>query len=246
MTDYLRDKIQACGGDPDRETLTLIKTKNGDNYYQAKDGNAYRVYKLIEHARSYNTVENPRQFYFAARAFGRFTMLLADYPADKLFETIPHFHDTPERYRQLDEAIAKDPLGRVKDVQADIDFVMKRREEAGRVVKAVAEGAVPVRVTHNDTKLNNVMLDEATGEGVCVIDLDTVMPGSLLYDFGDALRFGASSGAEDETDLSKIWFDMTLFGHFAKGYLEEVGPILTEAERELLPFAAKLMTLECR
>jgi len=245
VTEYLREKIKAAGGDPDRETLTVIKTKKGDNYYKAADGNCYRIYKFIDKALSYNKVENPTQFYNAAKSFGRFAMFLDKYPAETLHETIVDFHNTPVRYEQLDAAIKADPKGRVAEVQAEIDFAMARREEAGKVVRAIAEGKIPVRVTHNDTKLNNVMLDEKTGEGVCVVDLDTVMPGSLLYDFGDALRFGASSGAEDETDLSKIWFDMELYEAFAKGYLEETGAILTETEREYLPFSAKLLTLEC-
>ncbi len=245
VTEYLREKIKAVGGDPDRETLTVIKTKKGDNYYKASDGSCYRIYKFIDKALSYNKVENPTQFYNAAKSFGRFAMFLDKYPAETLHETIVDFHNTPVRYEQLDAAIKADPKGRVAEVQAEIDFAMARREEAGKVVRAIAEGKIPVRVTHNDTKLNNVMLDEKTGEGVCVVDLDTVMPGSLLYDFGDALRFGASSGAEDETDLSKIWFDMELYEAFAKGYLEETGAILTETEREYLPFSAKLLTLEC-
>ena len=245
VTEYLREKIKAAGGDPDRETLTVIKTKNGENYYKATDGNCYRIYKFIDKALSYNKVENPTQFYNAAKSFGRFAMFLDKYPAETLHETIVDFHNTPVRYEQLDAAIKADPKGRVAEVQAEIDFAMARREEAGKVVRAIADGKIPVRVTHDDTKLNNVMLDEKTGEGVCVVDLDTVMPGSLLYDFGDALRFGASSGAEDETDLSKIWFDMELYEAFAKGYLEETGAILTETEREYLPFSAKLLTLEC-
>ncbi len=245
VTGFLREKIKEAGGNPDRETLTLIKTKDGSNYYQAKDGGCYRIYKRIKDALSYNNVENPTQFYNAAKAFGRFQQLLAEYPADKLHETIPHFHDTPDRYRQLDEAIKADVKGRVSEVKEEIDFVMARREEAGSVVKAIASGEIPLRVTHNDTKLNNVMLDINTGDAVCVIDLDTVMPGSLLYDYGDALRFGASSGAEDETDLSKIWFNLEFYEAFTKGYLEEVGKILTPKERELLPFSAKLLTLEC-
>ena len=245
VTDYLRNKIKEAGGDPDRETLTVIKTKNGANYYKASDGGSYRIYKFIDKAVSYNKVENPMQFYNAAKSFGRFAMFLDKYPAETLHETIVDFHNTPVRYEQLDAAIKADPKGRVAEVKEEIEFAMARREEAGKVVRAIAEGKIPVRVTHNDTKLNNVMLDEKTGEGVCVVDLDTVMPGSLLYDFGDALRFGASSAAEDETDLSKVWFDMELYEAFAKGYLEETGAILTETEREYLPFSAKLLTLEC-
>lgn len=245
VTEYLREKIALSGGSPDRETLTLIKTKDGKNYYKSEKGEAYRIYKYIDGAKSYNLVENPKQFYNAAKSFGRFAMYLDKYPAETLNETIKDFHNTPVRFNQLEEAIKKDPLGRCHLVRDEIDFAMARRDEAGKVTEAIKKGLVPIRVTHNDTKLNNVLLDEITGEGVCVLDLDTVMPGSLLYDFGDALRFGASSAAEDETDLSLVWFDMELYKAFVSGYLEETGKILTKEERKLLPFSAKLLTLEC-
>ncbi len=245
VTEYLRKELEKDGKNPDRETLTLVKTKDGKNYYRSEAGDAYRIYKFIDGAKSYNLAENPTQFCEAARAFGRFAMYLDKYPAESLHETIKDFHNTPFRYLQLDEAIKKDPLGRAKTVKEEIDFAMARRNEASKVTDAIKKGEVPLRVTHNDTKLNNVLIDDKTGCGLCVLDLDTVMPGSLLYDFGDALRFGASSAVEDETDLSKVWFDMDLYKAFVSGYLEETGKILTEAEKELLPFSAKLLTLEC-
>ncbi|MBQ4350492.1 MAG: aminoglycoside phosphotransferase family protein [Clostridia bacterium] len=244
VTEFLRRKIIAEGGDPDRETLNLIMTVDGQPYYHHTDDEYYRVYKFIDHAVSYDLVENPMQLYHAARAFGKFQNMLADYPAEKLHETIVDFHNTRVRYEQFKTALAKDASGRAKNARPEIDFVLAREGDAGVIVDALADGSIPLRVTHNDTKLNNVLLDEKTGEGVCVIDLDTVMPGSLLYDYGDALRFGGSSGAEDEKDLSKIWFDVEKFTAFTKGFIE-VLPSITDKELRLLPFSIKLMTLEC-
>ncbi len=245
VTEHLRKKITDAGGNPERETLNLVKTVDGKSFYKADDGNYFRMYKFIEGAVSYDSVENPAQLYEAARAFGKFQSMLSDYPVDKIYETIPDFHDTGKRYAALEAAVDKDVVGRCGLVEKEIEFAFARRQDTNVIVDAIAAGKVPVRVTHNDTKLNNVMLDEKTGEGVCVIDLDTVMPGSLLYDYGDALRFGASSGAEDECDLDKIWFDLELFEAFTKGFLEEVGSNLTDEEIKLLPFSAKLMTYEC-
>ena len=170
--------------------------------------------------------------------------MLADYPAEKLHETIVDFHNTKARFGQFADAVANDAAGRAKDVQEEIKFVLDREADCSVVVDAIAEGRIPLRVTHNDTKLNNVMLDDKTGDGVCVIDLDTVMPSSLLYDYGDALRFGGSSGAEDEKDLSKIYFVVENFEAFTRGFLETL-PSITEEEIKLLPFSIKLMTLEC-
>ena len=189
-------------------------------------------------------VENNDQLYNAARAFGKFQNMLADYPAEKLHETIVDFHNTRVRFANFKKAVEDNLAGRRDSVKEEIQFVLDRENDCGVIVDALANGEIPLRVTHNDTKLNNVMLDETTGEGVCVIDLDTVMPGSLLYDYGDALRFGGSSGAEDEKDLSKIWFDLDKFEAFTKGFLE-VLPSITDREIALLPFSIKLMTFEC-
>lgn len=244
ITEYLREKIKSAGGNPDRETLNLIRTTDGKPYYMDENGEYYRVYKFIENARSYDLVESPEQLYQAAKAFGRFQNMLADYPTDKLNETIVDFHNTKVRYEQFKAALANDKAGRAKEVAAEIQFVLDREGDAGVIVDGIADGRIPLRVTHNDTKLNNVMLDNDTGEGVCVIDLDTVMPGSLLYDYGDALRFGGSTGAEDEKDLDKICFSVENFEAFTRGFMEEL-PSMTEEERKLLPFSIKLMTLEC-
>ena len=245
VTEFLKDKIKRIGGDPDRETLNVVKTISGDTLYKTSDGEYYRMYKFIEGSRSYDVPESPDMLYQAARAFGRFQNLLSDYPAESLFETIKDFHDTRKRFENLRKAVEADKCGRCKLVEKEIEFAFAREKETGIIVDAISDGSVPLRVTHNDTKLNNVMLDENTGEGVCVIDLDTVMTGSLLYDYGDALRFGASSGAEDEQDLDKIWFDLEMFEAFTKGFLEEVGGSLTKTERKLLAFSAKMMTYEC-
>ena len=222
-----------------------VKTKDGEAFFKTEEGDCFRMYRFIENSVGYDKVENPTQFYNAAKAFGKFQKLLSDYPADKLYDTIPRFHDTEKRFADFEEAVANDVAGRKASVMSEIEFALARKADASVVLDAIRAGSVPLRVTHNDTKLNNVLLDATTGEGVCVIDLDTVMPGSLLYDFGDALRFGASSGAEDETDLDKIYFDLELFEAFTKGFLEEAGDDLTPAEIELLPFSAKLLTYEC-
>lgn len=245
VTEHLRRRAAEEGKDPDAATLTVIPTVDGKSFYEAPNGDCYRAYLFIENAITYDQVENADQLYHAARAFGRFQNLLADFPAASLAEVIPNFHNTRDRFRQLKEAIAADKAGRAASVAAEIEFALAREADVDVVLDAIADGSVPLRVTHNDTKLNNVMLHPETGEGVCVIDLDTVMPGSLLYDFGDALRFGASSGAEDETDLSKIWCRLDLFEAFVRGFVEELGNTLTPREIELLPFSVKLLTYEC-
>ncbi len=245
VTEHLRKKIIKAGGNPDRETLNVIKTRDGKNYYQFDDENFFRMYKFVEDSVSFETVENPIQLYHAGTAFGKFQNMLDDYPADSLFETIVDFHNTPERVKQLEAAISKNVAGRLVAVQSEINDALDYAKYASKITDEIAKGTVPLRVTHNDTKLNNVLFDKDTFEGVCVIDLDTVMPGSVLYDFGDALRFGASSGTEDEQDLSKIWFDLEKFEQFAKGFLGQTAKCLTEKEIELLPMSALLMTYEC-
>ncbi|MBE6599151.1 MAG: mucin desulfatase, partial [Ruminococcaceae bacterium] len=179
-----------------------------------------------------------------AKMFGKFQNMLADYPADTLHETIVNFHNTKSRFADFKKAVDSNLSGRLDNVREEVQFVLDREADCSVVVDAIEEGRIPLRVTHNDTKLNNVMLDPKTGKGICVVDLDTVMPGSLLYDYGDALRFGGSSGAEDEKDLSKIWFDITNFEYFTRGFIEAL-PSITEEELKLLPFSIKLMTLEC-
>lgn len=245
VTSFLREKIVAAGGDPDRETLTVVKTREGKNYYEYDSDNVFRVYKFITGTKSIEQSSSPTDLYHAGKGFGKFTRMLDDYPADKLYETIADFHNTPKRVEALKKAISDDIAKRASLVQEEIEFALKNAEFAGKVVEAMEKGEIPLRVTHNDTKINNILFDEITDEAVCVIDLDTVMPGSALYDFGDALRIGASTAAEDETDLSKVHFDKEYFRGFAKGYFEEMKEYLTQKEIELLPFSAKLLTYEC-
>ena len=245
VTEFLREKIKAAGGNPDRETLTVIKTVDGKNFYRDTDGSCYRAYVFIKDT---ITIENDRtadDMYNAGKGFGKFACQLSDFPVEKLYDTIADFHNTPKRVEALKKAIAEDKAGRAAFVQAEIEFALKNAEFADVVVNGMADGSIPLRVTHNDTKINNILFDAVTKEATAVIDLDTVMPGSMLYDFGDALRIGASTGAEDETDLSKVSFDLEIFKRFTEGYLEESGSALTEREIELLGFSAKLLTYEC-
>lgn len=244
VTSHLRRKIAAAGGNPDRETLTYLKTADGKNFYRDETGNCWRVYRFIGDAHVFEAA-TPALFADSARAFGNFQKMLADFPADTLHETIPQFHDTTARLEQLRAAIAENKSGRADDVGAEIEFAFARAGEADTIVAALQKGEIPLRVTHNDTKLNNVLFDDHTEKTLCVIDLDTVMPGSLLYDYGDALRFGASSAAEDETDLSRVQFDLDLFRAYTEAYLESLAGSITEREIALLPMGAKLITLEC-
>ena len=245
VTSYLRREILARGGDPDRETLNVVPTREGKPYYTDCEGGAWRAYLFVEGTVCLQKVENERDFYTAAETFGNFQNQLAGYPAATLHETIARFHDTPNRYANFEKALAADVMGRAKEVGPEIAFIRARQADCRVLVDQLAAGVLPLRVTHNDTKLNNVLIDQATGKGICVIDLDTVMPGLSAYDFGDSIRFGANDCAEDEPDQSKVHFSLHLYKVFAEGYLAAAGSAMTEAERRSLPWGAKLMTLEC-
>ena len=245
VCDFLKEKITAAGGDPDRETLTLIRTTDGKSYYKTEDNQYFRVYKFISDAYTADIPESPEQLCAAAHAFGRFQRMLSDYPAEKLNETIKDFHNTVKRYGDFEAAVSADRMKRLESVKSEAEFVRVRKNISGLITDGIRNGSIPVRVTHNDTKFNNVMLDAKTGEGICVIDLDTVMPGSLLYDFGDALRTGANTAAEDERDLSLVHFDLGMFEAFSRGFISEVKDTLTQAEIRLLPMSAAIMTYEC-
>ncbi len=245
VTDFLRKKIIECGGDPKRETLTVIYAKDGNSYVKTKQGNYFRMYEYIEGASCYQTVENPIHYYNAAKAFGKFQNMLDDFPANELFEVIPDFHNTKKRFADFLKVVSEDKLGRRKDVEKEVQFYLEREDMVGLIVDAIEDGRVPLRVTHNDTKYNNVMIDDKTGEAICVIDLDTVMPGSLLYDYGDSLRFGTNPASEDEKNLDLVYCDMELYELFTKGFLEEVGSKMTQTEIEFLPLSARMMTYEC-
>lgn len=245
VTSYLRKIISENGGDPNRETLTVIPSKEGKPYYKDSMGGFWRSYLFIADATCYDQVENPEDFYESAVSFGHFQKMLADYPADTLHETIKGFHDTHARFGVFKEAVSKDTLGRAKNVQEEIQFVLDREDITKTFEELLANGELPLRVTHNDTKLNNIMIDNTTRKGICVIDLDTVMPGLAMNDFGDSIRFGASTAAEDEKDLSKVTCSLDLFEIYVKGFLEGCDGRLTEKEIELLPMGAKVMTFEC-
>ncbi len=245
VTDHIRAKTALAGGDPERATIRFIKAINGSYLVTDKEGERWRAYCFLDDCRSYEQVRCPEDFEKAGVALGRFQKLLADFPADELCETIPNFHNTLSRVKDFEKIIEADPLGRRRECEEEVRFVLDRTGYAGKVLKAIDAGEVPVRVTHNDTKFNNVLMDDKTGDVLCLIDLDTVMPGSALYDFGDSIRFGASSAEEDERDLSKVYFVPELYDAYKKGYMSEVGSILTVKEKELLPFSAILMTYEC-
>ena len=245
VTDYLRSIIEKNGGDAARETMTVLRTKEGKNFYRDSEGGCWRVYPFIEGTVCLQSVEKPEQFYESAKAFGHFQRLLSGYDASTLHETIAKFHDTRNRFANFKKALDADTCGRAKDVQAEIDFVLAREKDCAVLMDLLEAGKLPLRVTHNDTKLNNILMDKATGTGICVIDLDTVMPGLALNDYGDSIRFGANHSAEDEKDLSKVNFDIELYEIYTKGFMEAAGDALTPAEKEYLPWGAKLMTLEC-
>ncbi len=245
VTAYLRDIIIKEGGDPERETLNLVPDVNGNLHHIDSIGSHWRVYLFISDATTYNQVEKIEDFYQSAKAFGHFQNLLAGYPVEKLVETIPAFHDTPKRFETFLKAVEEDVCGRAASVQEEIAFVMDRKDELGAVMDLQRAGEMPYRVTHNDTKLNNIMIDDKTGEAVCVIDLDTIMPGASVFDYGDSIRFGANTAAEDETDLSKVTISLELFEAYTKGFLEGCAGKLTDVEVKMLPMGAKLMTFEC-
>ena len=233
--------IAAKAADP-REGMRLVMTDGGDSFYKDESG-SYRVYDFVEEAYCLQNAEKPEDFYEAARVFGRFEELLEDFPADTLCESIVNFHNTPDRYRQFKETVAKNASGRADQVRKEIDFCLVREEKAGLLQRLRDQGELPVRVTHNDTKLNNVMFDNKTHRGLCAVDLDTVMPGLSLYDYGDAIRYGASTAAEDERDLSLVHFDRELFRMFTRGFLETCR--LSEKEISLMREGSLIMTLEC-
>ncbi|WP_428867313.1 phosphotransferase enzyme family protein [Clostridium sediminicola] len=245
VTNHLRKKIIEQGGDCNRETLNVIKTINGSNLYKSSEGDYWRSYIAIEGAKTYQVVENLDHFYNAGRALGKFQEMLLDFPVKTLHESIPDFHNTKKRYKDFLMAVSNDVMDRVKYIRNEIDFVMKRAEETDVLISLQKQGKLKTRVTHNDTKFNNVMIDDITGEGICILDLDTVMPGLSLYDFGDSIRSGANPAEEDERDLSKVCMDINLFESYTKGYLEVFGQALSKIELEHLPFSAKLMTFEC-
>ena len=245
VTKFIRKKIEEMGGDPLREVLNAIYTKDGKPYTIDEDGQYWRLLVYVTDSIGYDKVERPEQFYDSALSFGDFQYMLRDYPADTLHETIVNFHNTPDRYRQLMEAIENNAAGRLAEVGAEVEFAKARREFAHTLENAHSEGKLPLRVTHNDTKLNNILFDINTGKTLCVVDLDTIMPGYSVNDFGDSIRFGATTALEDETDLTKVNFDISLYELYVKGFIEGAKGGLTEGELEMLPIGAIMMTFEC-
>lgn len=238
VTSYLRSQAS----DP-RSVLTLVYTTDDQAFLHNEHG-YWRVYDFVEGSICLQRAECNADFYESAVAFGRFQQQLSGFPVEQLHETIPNFHHTPDRYRLFREAIARDPLGRAKDVQEEIAFILAHEEAVCRPQKMLEAGLLPARVTHNDTKLNNVLLDAQQRTALCVIDLDTVMPGLSIFDFGDSIRFGAATAAEDETDLSKVSMSLDRFRVYTRGFVRSC-PGLTETELDMLPDGARTMTLEC-
>jgi len=239
VTDYLSKQSV-----DERSVLRPVRTEKQKSYFQNSDGSYWRVYHFVEDSVCLQKPNTPRDFFESAVAFGTFQQMLKDFPVSMLHETLPDFHNTTKRYRDFRTVLEQDPMDRARFVKKEIEFALEREKEAGILVEMQKKGLLPTRVTHNDTKLNNVMLDAKAGNALCVIDLDTVMPGLSLYDFGDSIRFGASTGAEDEKDLTQIEMDLSLFATYTKGYLSAC-PDLTDRELLMLPMGAKLMTLEC-
>mgnify|MGYP000821634076 CR=1 FL=1 len=244
VTDHIRRRVAAAGGDPRREAMTVVATRDGKLYHVDAQGEYWAVSVFISDTIAYNKADSPELARKGGEGIGKFQAQLADF-TEPLAETIKGFHNIRHRFVQWDEALRRDAAGRVKDLAEEIGWIESRRGEMLGFWSKVEDGTIPTRVTHNDTKLNNIMIDNKTGKGLCVIDLDTVMPGSALYDYGDSIRFGASTGAEDEKNLDLISCDLKLFEIYTKGYVEGCGGSLTEQEIRMLPMGAKLMTLEC-
>ena len=245
ITKHIRDKSKESGRDPERSTLNLVSTDSGKMYFRDSYGSYWRMYFFVERSVAKEKVNGVDDFRCCAEAFGDFQSILADYPADTLYETIADFHNTPVRFHNLLNAINEDKAGRAASVKKEIDFALDRKDFTQILEKARENHEIPLRVTHNDTKLNNILFDADNGSAICVIDLDTVMPGYAVNDFGDAIRFGANAAAEDETDLSKVKLDLDLFEAYTEGFLKGCKGRLTQNEIKLLPIGAMMMTLEC-
>ena len=245
VTSFMRKKVAENGGDVKRECLCVYPAKDGKPFYIDGEDRCWRCYNFIADAHSCQCVDSAETFFKAAKSFGKFQEMLADYPIDSLTETIPNFHNTVSRFADFKKAVKDNLSGRAEQAQEEINFVLARENDCGILLDLLEAGKLPLRVTHNDTKLNNVMFDNKTNEGICVVDLDTVMPGLSLYDFGDSIRFGANTAAEDEKDVSKVSLSLEYFEAYTKGYLAAAGKSLTDEEINQLAFSSKLMTFEC-
>ncbi len=245
VTGHLRKKLEAREvKDITRRTLIVIPTRDGRSYHRNGDHEVWRTFVYVEGVKTHEAVQTPQQALQAGKAFGEFQSLLVDLPGDRLVETIPNFHNTRKRFEAFQRAVAEDRFNRAASASAEIGFAQAHENVVGVIVDAMAKGQIPERITHNDTKFNNVMLDAETGEAMCIVDLDTVMPGCALYDFGDMVRTTTSPTLEDEPDLTKVKMQMPMFKQLARGYLESAGAFLTKRERALIAFSGKLITLE--
>jgi hypothetical protein len=244
VTNHLKKKIIAAGGDPFRETMTIIPTKNGALLHMDETGDAWRTFVFLEGQKSFEQVDDVMLAQNASAAFGVFMANLSDLPGSRLFETIPGFHDTPARYDAFVNAVKQDSAKRCGSVKKEVDFFLSRKEEMSLLSNLLKQGVLPERIVHNDTKFNNVLIDDITGKALCVVDLDTVMPGLAAYDFGDACRVAACTAGEDETDLSKVSLSLRHFEHIAKGFLSTTKDFLTSTEKEHLVTGAITITLE--
>ncbi|WP_289055929.1 phosphotransferase enzyme family protein [Carboxylicivirga marina] len=244
VTDHIRTKLeQVEDADVKRQVLTPVDTKDNLGYYKDEEGNYWRMFLFIENARSYNQLSNAKQAYVGGKAFGQFQSRLADLPGEPLYPVLPDFHNTEMRILNFVKRVKLDPVGRCKEVQEEVDYLMQRSEEYKKVVKMGRDGLLPERIVHQDTKFNNVLLDE-NDDILCVIDLDTVMPGYVCYDIGDAIRNGANTGLEDDRNLDNVSMNIDLFEGFIKGFLSETKDMLTDEEINSLAFGAKLLTYE--
>lgn len=241
---HLQSNAARLGKDPRRHTIRLVMTRDGRSFYRSAAGETWRMMHFIAGAQTYQRARNPQHYYHAAKAFGEFLHALSDFPASDLYVTIPNFHHTPKRFQAFVQALESDRVNRAQNVKAAIEFILQREKDTGRLVDLVYKGLMPERVTHNDTKIDNVMIDDRSGEGVCVIDLDTVMPGLVVFDFGDTVRSGANRAAEDDVDCDNVVFDQEVFDHLARGFLEATRDWLAPVEIENLAFGAWLITLE--
>ncbi len=244
VTEHIKETLLKTKGSYERRVLSFLRAEDGNPYYYTSEHHFWRVYEYVDNATAFDMVQTPKQFYEAGYSFGEFQAWLSDFPAETLFEIIPHFHDTPVRYEDFHKAIEEDKVGRCAEVEEEIRFLLDREDEGRILMDALRDGTLPWRVTHNDTKINNILFDSDTQEAICVIDLDTVMPGTSLFDFGDAVRYGASTAAEDERDLSKVTLSVPLYEQFTRGFLEGADGLLHENEVKLLLPSVKVMTLE--
>lgn len=245
VTKHLSRKIKEYGGNSERETLNFLLCEDGKYYFTDENGSAWRMYIYVDEALTYDRAKNEDTLRSAGRSFGRFMKLLADYPAETLNETVVNFHHTPFRYESFINAVEADIKGRKAVCEEEIRFVTDRKADTHKLTDLIESGELPLRVTHNDTKLNNVLFDVNTDESICIIDLDTIMPGLSAYDFGDSIRSGANTGDKEDSELSEVGIDLALFEAYTDGYLSETAESLCDAEIENLAFGAKLMTFEC-